>query len=276
MIFLEQTVNQILREEGQLVVTPEDLGISWETLQDVFIGTFEQAKGYITTYEWVSDHLSVEPSEREQYSHIKHLNYNPLLGYQRIMPDVPHNYWEFNPYTKEASAIMNAKFSMEVQKFATLDYLDYTIPLNCKKERKTPFILPCSFEEDSFSFGDMVAYQDHRHKERIIIEGDNGVGTFDKNKLMGHIILDHDYSGTLKITSKYLAIKELDLNNAELFYVWFKANVLTMIGAMKETIDLQGMGLPFNINADALLARGRQLMDQVEILKGTKSHWSNF
>lgn len=276
MIFLEQTVNQILREEGQLVVSPEDLGITWETFQDVFVATFEQAKGYITIYDWVNDSLSIDPKERAQYSHIKHINYNPLLGFQRIMPDVPHNYWEYNPYTNNASAIMNANFSLDVQKFATIDYIDYTIQLDCKKERKTPFILPCSFEEDTFSFKDMVAYPDYRDKKKVIIEGDNGVGTFDSKKLMGHIILDEDYSGTLKVTSKYLGIKELDLNNAEIFYVWFKANILCMLGAMKETVDLQGIGLPFNINADTLLARGRQLLDHVETLKGTKSHWSNF
>ena len=45
---------------------------------------------------------------------------------------------------------------------------------------------------------------------------------------------------------------------------------------MKKQFDLTGVGLPFDINADGLLERGRQLMDRVEELKGTKSHWSNF
>ena len=45
---------------------------------------------------------------------------------------------------------------------------------------------------------------------------------------------------------------------------------------MKRQIDLQGVGLPFDINQDDLLNRGRELMNKVEELKGTKSHWSNF
>ena len=40
------------------------------------------------------------------------------------------------------------------------------------------------------------------------------------------------------------------------------------IGAMKKQMDLTGVGLPFDINADGLLERGRILMDNVEKLKG--------
>ena len=68
---------------------------------------------------------------------------------------------------------------------------------------------------------------------------------------------------------------ELDLT-CELFYVWFKANLLTLIGSMKKQIDLNGVGLPFDISSDDLLTRGRELMAKVEELKGTKQHWSNF
>ena len=87
--------------------------------------------------------------------------------------------------------------------------------------------------------------------------------------------MDKDYRGTLNITSKYVGIKELDLS-CELFYTWFKGAVLCYIGAMKKQLDLTGVGLPFDLNGDTILERGRQLIDKVEELKGTKSHWSNF
>ena len=48
MIYLEQIVNQILREEGQVIVTLEDLQITWEDLESLFIGIFEQASQYMT------------------------------------------------------------------------------------------------------------------------------------------------------------------------------------------------------------------------------------
>jgi hypothetical protein len=137
------------------------------------------------------------------------------------------------------------------------------------------FMLPCTFRPDDFSFGDMEAYPDERHKGHIIIEGENGVGNFDCNHLTGSIIMDKDYKGTLKVKSKYVGIKELDLS-CEVFYVWFKAAVMTYIGAQKKQMDLTGVGLPFDINGDQLLERGRQLMDRVEELKCTKQHWSNF
>ena len=39
---------------------------------------------------------------------------------------------------------------------------------------------------------------------------------------------------------------------------------------------MNGSGLPFDVNQDDLLARGREIMQKVEELKANKSHWSNF
>ena len=59
----------------------------------------------------------------------------------------------------------------------------------------------------------------------------------------------------------------------EMFMVWFRGALLCYIGAMKKQLDLTGVGLPFDINADNLLERGRQYLDSIETLKTTKSHW---
>lgn len=272
MIFLEQTVNQILREEGQVIVTLEDLQIKWEDLESLFIGVFEQAKQYISIYDWVTDSLSLAPAQRD-YAHIRHLTYN--VYFQRLMPDVPDSYYEFNPYTKNASSLINTTFAGEVAKYPTLTHLDYELPIKLVKEQRQIFTLPCSFYPEDFSFGDFTAYEDRHDKNKILLESDNGVGHFDAKRLHGNLIMDKDFEGTLKIKSKYVGIKELDLS-CELFYIWFKATVMQYIGAMKKQMDLSGVGLPFDINADGLLERGRVLMESVEKLKETKQHWSNF
>jgi len=272
MIFLEQTVNQILREEGQVIVTLEDLQITWEDIQSLFIGVYEQAKQYISIYDWVTDSLSLAPSQRD-YAHIRHLTYN--VYFQRLMPDVPDSYYEYNPYTKNASSLINTTFAGEVAKYPTLAQLDYELPLNLTKETRQIFTLPCSFYPEDFSFGDFIAFEDRKDKNKIILESDNGVGHFDMKRLQGVLMMDKDFKGTLKVKSKYVGIKELDLS-CELFYVWFKAALMSYLGAMKKQMDLTGVGLPFDINGDQLLERGRQLMDSVQSLKETKQHWSNF
>lgn len=272
MIFLEQTVNQILREEGQVIVTLEDLQITWEDIEELFIGVYEQSKQYISIYDWVRDGLSMEPDKRD-YSHIRHFTYNAY--YQRMMPDLPGNFWEFNPYTKNASSMINSTFALEVGKYPTVEQLEYELPLVLTADKKQVFKLPCSFRPQDFHFNDMIVFPDKKDKEKLIIEGDNGVGSFNTRTLTGFIIMDKDYKGVLKVLSKYVGIKELDLS-CELFYIWFKAALMQYIGAQKKQLDLTGVGLPFDINADGLLERGRQLMDRVEDLKGTKQHWSNF
>lgn len=273
MIYLEQIVNQILREEGQVIVTLEDLQITWEDLESLFIGIFEQASQYINIYDWQTAYLSQSPTKQD-WTHIKHLTLNASI-LQRLMPDIAQNLFEFNPYTQEARTLMNAGFAVEAGLKPTLTQLPYETELNLIANQKQRFKLPCTFTLDSFKFADFEAFPDRHNKNKIIFEGNNGVGNFDTKRLIGEIIMGEDYKGTLSVTSKYVGIKELGLD-CELFYIWFKAALMCYIGSMKKQLDLSGIGLPFDINADNLLERGRQLMDSVHELKGTESNWSNF
>lgn len=273
MIFLEQAVNQILREEGQVIVSLEDLNITWEQVEALFIGVFDQCKQYISIYDWVDDYISLTPEEKADYTHVRHITYPTY--YQRFMPDLPGNYWEFNPYTKNMSSIFNMNANIEVGKYPTLTNLEYTTTLDIKKELPCHFILPCTFHLTDFSFGDFEIFPDRKDENTLILQSNNGVGKFNTKSLTGKIIMDEDFKGDLTIKSKYVGIKELDLT-CEIFYIWFKAALMCYIGSMKKQIDLTSVGLPFDFNADGLLERGRQLMDRVEELKGTKQHWSNF
>lgn len=273
MLFLEQAVNQILREEGQTIISLQDLQISWQALEDLFVGVYEQAKGYISIYDWVDDYISLSPQEKQQYSHLRHVTYQTY--FQRFMPDLPHSHWEFNPYTKNMSSLMNMPVQLEAGKYPTLKHLQYETSIQLKKEVPCHFTLPCSFYPSNFTFYNFQAFPDRKNENILILESDNGVGQFNTDSLTGKIIMDQDYTGLLTVTSKYLGLQEIDMT-CDLFYTWFKAALMQYIGAMKKQMDLTGVGIPFDINADGLLERGRQLMDRVEELKGTKQHWSNF
>ena len=272
MIFLEQLTNQILKEEGQVIVTFEDLNITWEQIEALFIGVYEQSKQYLLTYQWVDDTIGLEPHDTD-YTHIKHITYPTY--FQKLMPDLPPNYWEFNPYTGQLSGLMNMSVKAEVGMYPTLENIEYELPLKIEKDVKKTFMSPCSFEPETFKFGNFEAFYDNKNKNKIILESDNGVGQFNLDTLIGYFYLDADMKDTLKITSKYVGIKELTMSD-ELFVVWYKAALLQFIGSMKKQLDLANIGLPFDINADGLLERGRQLLGRVEELKGTKSHWSDF
>lgn len=275
MIFLEQAVNQILMEEGQVIVTLEDLNISWEDLERLFVGIYEQAKQYIVMYDWVEKTAGPDP-QKTNWTHIKHMTINNGLRMPRIMPDFTSNMWEFNPYTQNVSSLANINYNIEAGMAPTLDYLDYTKRLNLTANRKSKFTLPCNFQINSFKFENFVAFTDSKDENRIILESNNGVGNFNTKTLSGEIIMDIDYVGPLTITSKYVGIKEIGLD-CEMFYQWFKGALMCYIGSMKKQLDLTGVGLPFDINADGLLERGRQILDHVESnLKASKQHWSEW
>jgi hypothetical protein len=279
MIFLEQTVYQILQEEGQLVITLDDLGLTWKHLENLFVGIYEQSKGYLTIYDWEKEYLNTTPKRKDDWAHIRHLTYNTAYNMQKIMPDIARRFYEFNPYTKNASSLMHSNFSVDAAKYPTLEQLDYSLTLTGKAGRKVAFRLPCLFDVEDFKLLDMKAVETTGHhnclKEEITFAGESGSGEFDTETLTGFIKFKEDTTATLSVVSKYVGIKELDLT-CELFYIWFKSALLTLIGSMKKQIDLQGVQLPFDLNGDDILARGRELSAKVEELKTTKMHWSNF
>lgn len=281
MIFLEECVNSILMEEGQLVVQLDDLELTWNKLDRLFKSTFEQAKAYISIYDWTTETITTDPKKKADWQHVRHITYNTYNNMQRFMPDVPHQYWEFNPYTKNMSSLMSTNFSLEVIKYPTIGQLPFSQTIhNVRAGVPIRFTLPCNFSEQSFKISALGGEDDITYESEkdgiITLSGALGEGTWDTNEFEGTFTLTEDVEQlNLDIVSKYSAIAELDMT-CELFYNWFKANVLSLLGAMKEQIDLAGTPLPFDFNKDTLLARGRELMQYVNELKATKQHWSNF
>ena len=295
MILLEQTVNQILMEEGQTIISLSDLGLTWDNIEDLFIGTYNQAKSYISVYDWTDSTITQQGEIQEDWAQVKHISYIAAQRFQRYMPDVPGNYWEFNPYTKRISAMMNSNFSLEVSKYPKCEKSTIEINHNdVKSGKKINFELPFSVDKNLLRINDgtndlelelsEVKYTERYSKyicgnqenNKIIQIAGDIYGSINQATWKVSLTPQHDYD-TLKFicTSKYVNIMELDLT-CELFYVWFKDNLLTLIGSMKKQIDLNGVGLPFDISSDDLLTRGRELSAKVEELKGTKQHWSNF
>lgn len=287
MIYLEECVNQVLLEEGQLIVSPlDDLGITWEQLEKLFIGTYNQAKGYVSIYDWQTQFVGIDGTTKNEWAYVRHITYNAYNHMQRFMPDVPGQYWEFNPYNKMLKSLFATDFSFEVGKYAYCGVLPYAMTLPAVTAgTQSKFVLPCQFGKDfkiESNNNDPTTNPNTNMQiidetdESVTFSGSLGNGTFDKKTLIGELTFANNADRIdMMFTSKYAGIAELDLT-CELFYIWFKANMLRMIGSMKNQIELQGVGLPFEISKDELLARGNELMQHVEELKVNKSHWSNF
>lgn len=287
MIFLEEATNQALAEEGQVIITLEDLGITWSQLERLFVGTYNQAKIYVPIYKQEVMTLSPYGQKVPNIANIRHIVYNSYQNMQRFMPDISQEQWEFNPYLHELKTLVSTSFNIEYATYSYCGSIPYSITLtDVKKDKVYPFKLPCQFLNDTFKItngkSDIIASEeveeiiDDQTVKMVDLTGDFGEGKIDITNLEGYVILNEDTDLlTLSLDSKYSGILELDLT-CELFYVWYKANLLSLIGGMKEQIDLQGVGLPFDINKDTLLTRARELSNNVEQLKGTKSYWSGW
>jgi len=302
MIFLEQITNQILREEGQVILALPDLGITWDTLEQLFIGVFEQSKAYLSVYDWERRHIT-DQKEKYDVAHIRHITYNTTNQMQRFMPDVPQQLWEFNPYTHNVSTLMNSNYSLEVIKYAQCKQLDYPIMLdqvgaNANQRILLPFTptdninvkadgtalnVDVTSATNTETDDDCNDYLDNSlpcpckggSNETILTYSGDMTGTFDSANYIMNVKFNNDYNIVdMNLKSKYVGIAELNMT-CDLFYKWYKAALLTMIGSIKSQVNMGG-DMPFDFNQDTLLERGRQLFAELEELKAKKQHWSNF
>lgn len=302
MIFLEQITNQILREEGQVILALPDLGITWDTLEQLFIGVFEQSKAYLSVYDWERRHIT-DQKEKYDVAHIRHITYNTTNQMQRFMPDVPQQLWEFNPYTHNVSTLMNSNYSLEVIKYAQCKQLDYPIMLdqvgaNVNQRILLPFTptdninvkadgtalnVDVTSATNTETDNDCNSYLDNSlpcpckggSNETILTYSGDMDGTFNSSNYIMNVKFNNDYNIVdMNLKSKYVGIAELNMT-CDLFYKWYKAALLTMIGSIKSQVNMGG-DMPFDFNQDTLLERGRQLFAELEELKAKKQHWSNF
>ena len=286
MIFLEEITNQALMEEGQIILSLTDYDLTWQKLERLFVGTFNQAKDYLLIFDWTTQNLSPNAIKVPNLVHVKNIVYNSYQKMQRFMPTIEQQLWEFNPYTKDLKALVSTSFGLEYSKHATCDYLPYSITLSdVKADTAYPFALPCSFRAGTFTITttdnqDVIDTVEEKTDESdnvfLEISGTMGEGQIDPKTLDGYITPVKDYTQiTLELTSKYKGLLELDMTE-ELFYNWYKANLLSLLGGIKDQIELPGVGLPFDLTRDTLSQKAGSLMATVNDLKVTKSHWSNF
>ena len=284
MLLLEQCVNTFILEEGQLLVPFTDLGITWEQVETLFESTYEQARLYLQKYVKKTMKLDTSPVTIPEAVAIKRVTYDIYMDYNRLVPDIPQQNWNFNPHTKELQTFASTKYVVEYLTYPKCDYLEYSVTLQPDKYGIVKFALPGSFEEDTFRIhqGDVEAAKDYSGDGiEIPIGGELGQGYYNTETYRGRFQFfdggEADLSPvTISFMTKYKAIEEWDMKN-ELFIKWFKANFLSMIGSIKEQAgNVDSASMPFDINRDGLLARARELYEKVEELKINKSTWWEF
>ena len=280
MIYLDKLIRVILLEEGQTLLSLEDLGISQDDLEDLFEGIYEQARPYAQRFIRKTMRGSMSPITLPDAVAVKRVTYNVYEGFTRPVPDVPDNMWDFDPHTRQFRSFASTSYVVEYLTYPKCDYLDLSEVLT-RQGDKIFFNLPCDFNPETLvlSQGSLTATC-----ERSSVEGEyNLVGS------LGQGIISRRRQGALSLSeqakeelvslnykTKYKAIEEWDMK-VEIFVVWFKAALLSLIGSIKEQAgNIDPAALPFDVNRDTLLGRARELWTKVEDLKISKSAWYEF
>lgn len=288
MLFLDKCVKTALLEEGQVLVSLEDLGIAREDLNDLFESIYEQARPYIQRYIRKSITASTSPLKIPDAVSIKRVTLDSYMNlYNRTLPDLKPDGWDFNPHTREFTTFASTPYIVEYLCYPECGNLNVTDAILVSEKGKAHIKLPCKPDTKTF----VLTYGDTTYK--ITEEDDNNfyftyeneegetitVGKLNKrtDKLDITVGYIHDEPAlTYSFDTWNYAIEEWDMK-VEIFMVWFKAALLSMIGAIKEQAgNIDTASMPFDINRDTLLSRARELYAKLDELKTTKLTWWEF
>lgn len=280
MIYLDRLIRVVLLEEGQTLISLDDLGITQEDLEDLFEGVYEQARPYAQRYIRKTMRGSMSPITLPEAVAVKRVTYNVYEGFTRPVPDVPDNMWDFDPHTKQFRSFASTSYVVEYLTYPKCDYLEISEVLT-QKNGKIFFNLPCDYNPESLVLtqGNLKATCE---KSSIAgeynLRGDLGTGLISKRRELAISLSDvaKEELISLSYRTKYKAIEEWDMK-VEVFVVWFKAALLSLIGSIKEQAgNIDPAALPFDVNRDTLLGRARELWAKVDELKINKSAWYEF
>ena len=280
MIYLDKLLRTIQLEEGQTLVSFEDLGISDTDLNDLFESVYEQARPYAQSFVRKIIKGSMSPIKIPDAVAIKRVTYNVYEGFIRPVPDLSDNMWDFDPHTREFRSFATTNYVVEYLTYPECGYKDLSAILT-QKDGKLFISLPCKFNPETFTLsqGNLVATcSPSAKKGEYTINGTLGKG-FISERGEGAVSLSSEATEDLvsmQCFSKFKAIEEWDMK-VEVFVVWFKAALLSLIGSIKEQAgNIDSAALPFDVNRDTILGRARELWARVEDLKVSKSAWYEF
>lgn len=287
MLFLDKCVKTALLEEGQVLVSLEDLGITDDDLNTLFEGIYEQARPYIQRYVKKTISASTSPLYLPDAVSIKRVSYNTFMNeYNRTISDIAQSDWDFNPHTRMFTTFASMSYIVEYLTYPKCGNLEYSDTLVLNSNGKGKAKLPCKFEDFSLLYRDdkyTINAEDSNFYYILInpeTEDEKQVAKIDKNTLILEVttepVGDNITGVAYTFTTANYAIEEWDMK-CELFMVWFKAALLSMIGAIKEQAgNIDTASMPFDINRDSLLSRARELYAKLDDLKVTKSNWWEF
>lgn len=289
MLFLDKCVKTILLEEGQVLVSLDDLGISEDDLNQLFEGIYEQARTYIQKYVKKSISASTSPLYLPDAVSIKRMVYNTFMNdYDRISSDIPQKNWDFNPHDRTLTTFVAMSYIVEYLAYPKCGNLDFSDSFELVNGKGT-YKLPCKPNRESFKliYGgkeySVTSADDCGCNYYFEVEQEDGeflqIAEYNLQKQLLKVdITPEQDANYMMLTFKTLnyAIEEWDMK-AEIFMVWFKAALLSMIGAIKEQAgNIDSASMPFDVNRDGLLGRARELYAKLDELKQSKSCWWEF
>lgn len=280
MLTLEQATHNVIYTKGLFGIDICAFQFDWDKLNRIFISTFTKYERFcprLATLQTGGGNPIIMPEDCIYPRSIGFGNYL-MIAPQTVT--VQSDCWSYNRATRELSVFTNtgSSASFKVQYLAKYPQVTVTPDIEPYEvfddEEEVTIQLPSVPDLSTLTIAknDKTLEITKKCRDFISFEGSLGAGLLNLHSLELKISQEDTSAGYINIayTNKYKAY-DLIMPEAEFFYTWYSANILSSLGNIKAVLKMDEM--PNDISADDLLSQGRDLMSNVVEWQKEKSHW---
>lgn len=276
MLYLEQSVKNIVTGNGIFVIPLSAFSFNWDILNTMFISTLKKFEKWKPINKRI--YTTVNPSGIVLKDAIEVKNIAMMSGNMipaQASPFQSDDFY-FDPVTKLLQSVGTSQFLVTYLGSYTLENQNITQTFTCYNNEKSiteyltavPDIstLTISYNDEEMAIslkdGDYVEYTSASAKASVCLDSL-------KFELQRE---QYNNEATINITytTKYKAIKELDQSD-EFFETWFGSVLLSSLGSIKAITKFES--LPVDVTTDDMLAYGRTLKELVNTYQVERSKW---
>jgi hypothetical protein len=278
MIIMEDAVQLVKSREGQLLLPLETVNLDEYRLDDIFNTTldyYSNKRPIKTSNDIVVTSTGTVIPDCIGVIAVRPVVYQP---FRRVISPSARSSFYFNVETRTLSAFPIQNYTYEVIYFRRLIRgnlnVTYQGPFTVATEDTIKFFLKGRFKKGSLLIkkGTLTMSDTTTTGNITTLTGTLGTGTFNTDTLETNLNLvssGNDYL-TISFWTKHTATSDIGTEDIP-FMTLFAANLMTAIGSLKkQTVSPE---IPFDLSADELLARGRELQDKAEEIMNKNDHW---
>ena len=280
MITLEQATYNVVYTKGLFAINMAAFQFNWDILNRIFVSTFHKYERFCPTLKTLQCNGGNPTKMPDDCIYPRAIGFGNSSMIPPQTATVERSSWSYDRQTKMLSIFTNTGSSANFQvqylaRHSQVDVESDIAPFEVFDGEETVEIQLDNVPDPAtlkITKGDSTLNIKSRDRFCWELEGTLGTATLDLTTLMLTINQTDTTAGQINVsyTGKYKAFDHIN-EDMDFFETWYASNILSSEGNIKAVVKMDQ--LPNDINADGLLAQGRELYEKVVDWQKDKQFW---